>query len=125
MRLSAAPTLYLMLLASAHPHSAPPVPILDYIRKTWTVLVRSNQNLASAAVDPKYHPDADGRWPVFVSEHEDLHRVQQELRRTMGANFEKIRLQVLPHDDLQMKVEGLLYLPRPYVVPGGRFNEMY
>ena len=25
----------------------------------------------------------------------------------------------------ELPVEGLLYLPNPYVVPGGRFNEMY
>ena len=26
---------------------------------------------------------------------------------------------------LSIREHGLLYLPRPYVVPGGRFNEMY
>ncbi len=114
-----------MLVATANPIPRPSVPILEYIRKTWTVLVRSNEDLASAAADPKYHPEANGRWPVFVSEHENFHHVQQELQRSMGANFEKIQLQVLPHDPLQMTEEGLLYLPRPYVVPGGRFNEMY
>jgi len=125
IRLSGALTLYFMLVASPNPLQRPSVPILEYIRKTWTVLVRSNECLARAAADPKYHPDADGRWPVFVSQHEDLHRVQEELRHSMGATFEKIQLQVLPQDALQASVEGLLYLPKPYVVPGGRFNEMY
>src|SRR5439155_24916575 len=31
----------------------------------------------------------------------------------------------LPEDPAQVRGQGLLYLPRPYVVPGGRFNEMY
>ena len=32
---------------------------------------------------------------------------------------------MLPADPLTVKEHGLLYLPHPYVVPGGRFNEMY
>ena len=28
-------------------------------------------------------------------------------------------------DPMQLPDAGLLYLPEPYVVPGGRFNEMY
>jgi len=107
------------------PMVASGLPILTHIRNTWRILVRSSQNLAAAAPDPKYRPEADGRWPVFVSDREDFHRVENELRREMGGDFNKIRLEVLPRDSLHMDVEGLLYLPRPYVVPGGRFNEMY
>src|SRR2546428_12199273 len=48
------------------------------------------------------------------------------LRRQMGADaFHQIELRVLPADSKEIKIHGLLYLPRPYVVPGGRFNEMY
>ena len=42
-----------------------------------------------------------------------------------SADFGKIDLLVLPRNLDQLKEQGLLYLPRPYVVPGGRFNEMY
>ena len=31
-------------------------PILTYIKQTWGVLTRSNKDLATAAVDPKFHP---------------------------------------------------------------------
>ncbi len=31
----------------------------------------------------------------------------------------------MPANAADIKDQGLLYLPRPYVVPGGRFNEMY
>jgi alpha,alpha-trehalase len=37
----------------------------------------------------------------------------------------KIELRTLPEGPLPADQHGLLYLPRPYVVPGGRFNEMY
>ena len=43
----------------------------------------------------------------------------------MGASFSQIRLHQLPSDAGSITGQGLLYLPRPYVVPGGRFNEMY
>ena len=100
--------------------------ILQYIRNTWSVLTRSNRALASAAVDPKFHPEPDGRWPVYVPANEDLASVQRLLRGEMNAkNFAKIDLQRLPADTTHLKYQGLLYLPEPYVVPGGRFNEMY
>lgn len=39
--------------------------------------------------------------------------------------FAKIELRQLPDDHREIREQGLLYLPYPYVVPGGRFNEMY
>jgi len=117
--------LVLMAKTSVSPTVRSQAPVFDYIKQTWTALTRSQQDLALAAVDPKYHPSADGRRPVYVSEDEDIHCVKQELRLAMKADFEKIELRALPRDVLQVRDQGLLYLPRPYVVPGGRFNEMY
>jgi alpha,alpha-trehalase len=51
--------------------------------------------------------------------------VERELRRAMKADFQKINLRRLPQDTRQIRDHGLLYLPHPYVVPGGRFNEVY
>ena len=100
--------------------------ILDYIRQTWNVLVRSNRNLGSAAADPKFPPRRDGRWPVYVSRSEDLPRLEQQLRSEMPASsFRKIELLTIPPEPAELLEQGLLYLPHPYVVPGGRFNEMY
>jgi alpha,alpha-trehalase len=101
-------------------------PILEYIASTWTVLTRSNRTLAKAAVDPKFHAAPDGRWTVYVPPREDLNRISAQLRGEMGtAGFGSINLRLLPADPSQIRDQGLLYLPKPYVVPGGRFNEMY
>ena len=101
-------------------------PIQDYIRRTWAALTRSNRNLASAAVDPKFKPLANGRWPVYVPGHENLQQIESRLRADMApADFSKIEIRKLPADLSAIEEQGLLYLPRPYVVPGGRFNEMY
>jgi alpha,alpha-trehalase len=102
------------------------IPILDYIKRTWNVLTRSNQTLLAAAVDPKGTPLQDGRWPLYISRTEDAERVTRELRAAMSADdFAKIEVRTLPASVALISDHGLLYLPKPYVVPGGRFNEMY
>jgi alpha,alpha-trehalase len=101
-------------------------PIQEYIKKTWAELTRSNRGLAAAAVDPKFHPLANGRWPVYIARDENGKSIAVQLEREMVlADFQKIELRVLPEDDSKISEQGLLYLPRPYIVPGGRFNEMY
>ena len=100
--------------------------ILEYVKQTWTVLTRSDKDLAKAAIDPKFRPDPDGRWPVYVPRSDDLQLVEEGLRREMpAAGFKSIDIRQLPEDLDSLREQGLLYLPRPYVVPGGRFNEMY
>src|SRR6185436_10092715 len=99
--------------------------IRRYIKQSWHTLTRSNAQLANAAVDPKFKR-AEGRWPVYVPAREDLGRIEQTLRAQMSAaDLARIELRRLPADASQVTEQGLLYLPRPYVVPGGRFNEMY
>src|SRR4051812_89201 len=101
-----------------------PVSILDYISRSWRNLTRSNQNLVAAAPDPKF-PQSPA-WPVYIAHSENFQQVKTRLRREMKpGDFAKIELRALPESLNQISQQGLLYLPRPYVVPGGRFNEMY
>jgi alpha,alpha-trehalase len=116
--------VFLLLLAVSA--TAQPEPILDYIRQTWTVLTRSNRTLAKSAVDPKFHPAANGRWPVYIPRDADRSAIETLLRREMSAaDLATIEVRQLPPEPAQIRDQGLLYLPKPYVVPGGRFNEMY
>ncbi len=123
------PLCLVVLATLAFAQTAPqpqPQPILAYIKQTWAVLTRSNRTLASAAADPKFHPDADGRWPVYVPRGGEIAKIRLLLRQEMApADFGKIDVRPLPEDIAEIRDQGLLYLPRPYVVPGGRFNEMY
>lgn len=106
--------------------AAPRMSIFEYIEQTWTVLTRSHQNLAEQAADPKFKLPSGGRWIVYVGCKEDLAAVRAKLQTEMSpAEFDKIDVRRLPEDMSQLREQGLLYLPRPYVVPGGRFNEMY
>ncbi len=113
----------LALAAFAQPQTPD---VLQYIQQTWKVLTRSNRTLPTAAVDPKFHPDPDGRWPVYIPLTEDVHKVEQQLKSEIPeAGLKTIAIRPLPANINSITEQGLLYLPHPYVVPGGRFNEMY
>jgi alpha,alpha-trehalase len=130
-----APTLAIVVLClatlavsarSQQAASAERQPVLAYIHDTWRGLTRSNRTLASSAVDPKFHAGPDGRWTVYIARDENLSHIEEELRQGMpAAEFAKIQIRALPEDASKLTEQGLLYLPYPYVVPGGRFNEMY
>jgi alpha,alpha-trehalase len=97
-----------------------------YIKSGWTTLTRSTADLPDAARDPKLRLPPGRPFPVYLSPREDRAGVESELRRSLGPErFATIDLRVLPASGEAVREHGLLYLPRPYVVPGGRFNEMY
>jgi alpha,alpha-trehalase len=96
-----------------------------YIDRAWDTLTRTLSDLPRAAVDPKMHP-AGGKWPVYVPADADLTAIKRRLVSTLlPADLATIDLRVLPANRADIHEHGLLYLPHPYVVPGGRFNEMY
>jgi alpha,alpha-trehalase len=97
-----------------------------YIKRSWRTLTRSNAQLAQAAVDPKFPPRAGDRAPVYIARTENFEAVERRLRAELpAADFARIELRRLPASGIEVAEPGLLYLPHPYVVPGGRFNEMY
>jgi alpha,alpha-trehalase len=116
-----------IVLAAAAARAAPPSTeaLLGYIHRSWSVLNRDHHQLVQAAIDPKIpHPPA--RWPVYVAPDEDLTAIERGLRAELpAAELAQLAITRLPVDGAQPAVPGILYLPRPYVVPGGRFNEMY
>jgi alpha,alpha-trehalase len=103
--------------------------IFGYIERGWSELERSNQQLLAAAKDPKFSPSG-GKWPVYLPSAENRQAIHERLRATMPpgelAQIELRSLPALRKPPLPEPAEpGILYLPHPYVVPGGRFNEMY
>jgi len=99
--------------------------LLSYIRSGWQRLRRTHADILAAAVDPK-SPTVSGRWPLYLSRRESVLAVKQKLRRETQPKLSiNVELCVLPEKPTAIREQGLLYLPHPYVVPGGRFNEMY
>ena len=97
--------------------------ILGYIGQSWDSLSRSMSDCKSLA-DPKvtttpilYLPAHMAVPPAVASIEAHCRIVVKHLPRTI-TRMGDVRVAEIPD-------EGLLYLPNRYVVPGGRFNEMY
>lgn len=100
-----------------------------HIKEAWSTLTRSHADLLEALPDAKVEHRPGDPWPLYIAASEDVDAVLAQLRGELSAEqLRQVDVRVLPVDtrahlgDLK---PGLLYLPRPYVVPGGRFNEMY
>jgi alpha,alpha-trehalase len=102
------------------------MPIVDYIAQTWRTLTRTHAGLYAAADDPKSSPLPDGRRIVYPARSVDIAAITRRLQTEMAAaEFQKLDILALPVSSPEIRIPGLLYLSKPYVVPGGRFNEMY
>jgi alpha,alpha-trehalase len=94
-----------------------------YIHGAWAKLSRGPADLATAAVDPKL-PPRGGKPIVYVAPREDPDALRRALATALSPEgLAGLEIRRLPAG--RIVEQGLLYLPRPYVVPGGRFNEMY
>jgi alpha,alpha-trehalase len=107
--------------AAANPEGLKP--ILDYISSGWSTLTRS-MNDCSTIVDPKLAGKSILYVPADFIITADLHALESR------CNIEVKPLPKIIHhlgeiDTTTFSPHGLLYLEHPYVVPGGRFNEMY
>jgi len=97
--------------------------ILNYIHNGWDSLSRSMSDCKSL-VDPKvttapvlYLP-AGVATPAPVAAMQKLCNVEVRRLPRKITRMGDVKVSEIPK-------EGLLYLPNRYVVPGGRFNEMY
>jgi alpha,alpha-trehalase len=95
-----------------------------YIKTSWRTLERSNLTILRSASDSKVG-QAD-RLTVYVARDENPEAIRQQLAAKLTpAEQERLEVKTLPENPESIHEAGLLYLPYPYVVPGGRFNEMY
>ncbi|MCH2547967.1 MAG: alpha,alpha-trehalase [Alphaproteobacteria bacterium] len=128
----------------ASPTTADMTKLANYIQHKWDELTRYHDSLFMGMLNDDKVPVRDGARPVlYISRHEDEKTIKaylRELRKTVLERVEKgefntvtakdipqLDLRILPENFRAIKQDrhGLLYLPRPYVVPGGRFNETY
>ncbi|GBE90672.1 trehalase family glycosidase [Nostoc cycadae] len=107
--------------------TSPPITaVRTYIKQTWKTLTRSHQHLLESAQDTKLEHKPNTPWLVYISPQEDCNTVKSVLERSLSAKeMQQIEIRTLPSEVEAIEEHGLLYLPGAYVVPGGRFNEMY
>jgi alpha,alpha-trehalase len=112
-----------LISQTASQNAAADAKILGYIDNGWDSLSRSMTDCKSL-VDPKvattpvlYLPAEMAIPDAVASAHQQCGVEIRHLPRRI-THMGDVRVAEIP-------VEGLLYLPNRYVVPGGRFNEMY
>jgi alpha,alpha-trehalase len=100
-----------------------PQATLRYIHASWDSLTRSVTECRAltdtkvASVSVLYLPAGFPAPPDVIAVEQQCHvKVLSLPRRILKLG------DIQPRD---LPAQGLLYLPNPYVVPGGRFNEMY
>jgi alpha,alpha-trehalase len=103
--------------------TSPSASIQRYIHDAWPTLTRSMTDCKSLA-DTKLK----GQTVLYVPiDYEIPDQARADISRC-GVRIEKLPKVITHPGDLkpgEVGSHGLLYLPYPYVVPGGRFNEMY
>jgi alpha,alpha-trehalase len=129
LRMRLAFALCLLLLATPATLLAQPAnqsglaAIRSYIANSWDSLTRSMTS-CNSVVDPKLAAQPVLYLPANFPEPEAVQKMEADC---------KVQVTHLPAviqhpgqlDTAKISPPGLLYLPNPYVVPGGRFNEMY
>lgn len=110
--------------ADPGPGSGPnPQATLQYIHGAWDTLTRSMTDCHSL-VDIKITANPVLYLPAEIPAPPEVKALEQKCNVRVVAlprRIEKLG-DVRPEE---LPATGLLYLPYPYVVPGGRFNEMY
>jgi alpha,alpha-trehalase len=98
-------------------------PVLAYISTAWDTLTRSVTDCQSL-VDPKLKEAPVLYLPAGMAEPPAVGKLSSECNvRVEHLPFEIHHLGEV--DTRKIQPQGLLYLENKYVVPGGRFNEMY
>jgi alpha,alpha-trehalase len=101
--------------------AAAATPIDTYIQHAWRSLRRSMKDCGSL-VDPKVKARPVLYLPADLAEPAEV----AALTRTCGVHVERLPVKIEQIGQRLPPLQpGLLYLPNAYIVPGGRFNEMY
>ncbi|MBP1475378.1 hypothetical protein J7I44_13780 [Frateuria sp. MAH-13] len=113
----------LVLSTAASAATPSPAKTQAYIHKAWDTLTRSLDD-CSALHDPKM----DARPVLYLPADLDKPAGIDDIAKRCKVEVRTLPRRIGQLGDLmpsKLPAEGLLYLPRPYVVPGGQFNEMY
>ena len=97
--------------------------ILQYISQGWNTLTRSTTECSSVA-DPKLTTKPVIYLPADLPTPASITALQKQCAVEI-EHLPKVIHSPGEIDVLSIHPQGLLFLEKPYVVPGGRFNEMY
>ncbi|MGH8124565.1 MAG: trehalase family glycosidase [Rhodanobacteraceae bacterium] len=113
-------TLFTAAVCAATPN---PARTRNYIDHAWSTLTRS-VNECRALIDPK----APSHSVIYLPWHVATPASLAQSAKKCGVRVANLPAPIRSLGELKPKklpAQGLLYLPYPYGVPGGRFNAMY
>lgn len=99
------------------------VALRNYIEVTWQNLMRTTEDCKSL-IDPKTHQNYILYIPANLKKTDALQQIQKNCS-VIIKQLPNVINTIGDVDVKQIYPSGILYLPKPYVVPGGMFNEMY
>lgn len=100
-----------------------PAATLNYIHSAWDTLTRSTTDCHSL-VDIKVTANPVLYLPADITPPPDVAAAAEKCNVKVARLPRRIE-KLADVQPSELPAAGLLYLPNPYVVPGGRFNEMY
>jgi alpha,alpha-trehalase len=97
-------------------------PILSYISSGWDTLTRTMTN-CDTVVDPKLVEKS----VMYIPAHSPMPDAVRELQKRCKIEVRELPVAITGPGQVSTNIDppGVLYLEKSYVVPGGRFNEMY
>jgi alpha,alpha-trehalase len=115
-------------LPAQQPVTAPdPNATLSYIHSAWDTLTRSVTDCKSLS-DVKVESASAPEFALYLPAEVPAPPAVKALAQTCHVNVVPLPRRIEKIGDVrpeELRLPGLLYLPNPYIVPGGRFNEMY
>ena len=100
---------------------------LEYIHNAWDALTRS-MTTCESLVDVKVRDATDAQVVLYMPAEVATPAKVRALEQSCNVKIVSLPRKIEKLSDVrpeELRTPGLLYLPNPYVVPGGRFNEMY
>jgi alpha,alpha-trehalase len=117
----------LLLVGLCAPAQQPQTPIDTYIHQSWDHLQRSMTDCTSFP-DTKLQLNPLDAPILYLPEEQKLTPELRALQQHCNLRILHLPRRIHNEGDVnpnEIPTPGLLYLPNRYVVPGGRFNEMY
>lgn len=112
---------------AAQQHAPDPDATLRYIHASWDSLTRSATDCRAFA-DIKVAGGTNTTAVLYMPAEVPTTPAVQALEQSCHVKVQALPRRIEQLGDVrpeELSKPGLLYLPNPYVVPGGRFNEMY
>ena len=99
--------------------------LLRLISVLWGEFTFSTYNALNVAIDPKWALRKGQKWRIYVKNEDPIKITARLAAENSPGDCAQIEVVSLPENGIVGERHGSLFLPFPYVVPGGRFTEMY